>query len=42
MEPDLSRRFGQVGIGVALGSPMGADSPNLATYTVNLGRPGGG
>ena len=41
-EPDLSRRFRQVGIGVALGSPMGADGPNLATYAVDLGRPRGG
>jgi uncharacterized protein YkwD len=36
----LSRRFRQVGVGVALGSPMGADGPNMATYTVDLGRRG--
>jgi uncharacterized protein YkwD len=38
----LSRRFRQVGVGVALGSPMGPDGPNMATYTVDLGRRGGG
>jgi uncharacterized protein YkwD len=34
----LSRGFRQVGVGVALGSPIGADGPNMATYTVDLGH----
>jgi uncharacterized protein YkwD len=33
----LLRRFRQVGIGVAVGSPTGADAPNMFTYTADLG-----
>jgi uncharacterized protein YkwD len=34
----LSRRFRQIGVAVAMGSPMGADGRNMATYTVDVGR----
>ena len=34
----LLRRFRQIGVGVALGSPFGPDYPNTATYTLDLGR----
>ncbi len=37
----LSRRFRQIGVGVAMGSPEGADGPSMATYTVDLGHRGG-
>ena len=35
----LLRGVRQIGVGVALGSPAGADYPDTATYTVDLGRP---
>jgi uncharacterized protein YkwD len=34
----LRPRFRQIGVGIATGSPFGPDSPNTATYTINLGR----
>jgi uncharacterized protein YkwD len=37
----LARGFRQIGVGVAMGSPMGADGGNVATYTVDFGRRGG-
>jgi uncharacterized protein YkwD len=36
----LARGFRQIGVGVAMGSPMGADGGNVATYTVDFGRRG--
>jgi uncharacterized protein YkwD len=34
----MMRRFRQIGVGVAIGSPMGLDSADSATYTLDLGR----
>jgi uncharacterized protein YkwD len=34
----LLRRWRQIGIGISAGSPMGADRPSMATYTVDFGH----
>jgi uncharacterized protein YkwD len=33
----LSKRWRQIGVGVALGSPLGPDGADMATYTVDFG-----
>ena len=33
----LSKRWRQIGVGVTLGSPLGADGSGMATYTVDFG-----